>query len=82
MSKILMPIPDKDFDLTEVAVPWKRFTEKDYQVVFATEKGAVGVTDQRLIDGVIFGQLGAKPYAIAIYNEMTASSEFKHPIYL
>jgi len=80
MSKILMPIPDKDFDLTEVAVPWKRFTEKDYQVVFATEKGAVGVTDQRLIDGVIFGQLGAKPYAIAIYNEMIASSEFKHPI--
>lgn len=80
MFKILMPIPDKDFDLTEVAVPWKRFIEKGYQVVFATEKGAVGKTDQRLIDGVIFGQLGAKPYAIAIYNEMLQSDEFNHPI--
>ena len=78
--KILIPIPDKDFDLTEVAVPWKRFTENNYQVVFATEKGAVGVTDQRLIDGVIFGQLGAKPYAIAIYNEMLQSKEYNNPI--
>ncbi|MCF6213321.1 MAG: type 1 glutamine amidotransferase domain-containing protein [Flavobacteriaceae bacterium] len=78
--KILIPIPDKDFDLTEVAVPWKRFTENGYQVVFATEKGLIGKTDQRLIDGVIFGQLGAKPYAIAIYNEMLQSDEFNHPI--
>ena len=80
MSNILIPIPDKDFDLTEVAVPWKRFIEKGYRVIFATEKGAVGRTDRRLIDGVIFGQLGAKPYAIAIYNEMVASTEFNNPI--
>jgi len=80
MKKILIPIPDKDFDLTEVAVPWKRFTENNYQVVFATENGAVGCTDQRLIDGVIFGQLGAKPYAITIYNEMVKSKEFINPI--
>jgi len=78
--KILIPIPDKDFDLTEVAVPWKRFTENNYQVVFATEKGAVGQTDPRLIEGVIFGQLGAKPYAIAIYNEMFQSKEYNNPI--
>ena len=78
--KILIPIPDKDFDLTEVAVPWKRFTENNYQVVFATEKGAVGQTDPRLIEGVIFGQLGAKPYAVAIYNELLESKEFNNPI--
>jgi len=77
--KILIPIPDKDFDLTEVAVPWKRFTENNYQVVFATEKGAVGQTDPRLIEGVIFGQLGAKPYAVAIYNELLESKEFQQP---
>lgn len=78
--KILIPIPDKDFDLTEVAVPWKRFTENGYQVVFATEKGVVGQTDPKLIEGVIFGQLGAKPYAIAFYNEMLQSKEYKKPI--
>lgn len=80
MQKILIPIPDTDFDLTEVAVPWKRFTENGFQVVFATEHGAVGKTDQRLIDGVIFGQLGAKKYAIAMYNAMILSDEFIHPI--
>ena len=80
MKKILIPIPDIDFDLTEVAVPWKRFVENGFQVVFATENAAVAKTDQRLIDGVIFGQLGAKPYAIALYNEMLASSEFNKPI--
>lgn len=80
MKKILIPIPDFDFDLTEVAVPWKRFVENGFQVVFATENAAVAKTDQRLIDGVIFGQLGAKPYAIALYNEMLASNEFNNPI--
>ena len=80
MKKILIPIPDKDFDLTEVAVPWKRLTENGYQIIFATENGAIGKTDQRLIDGVIFGQLGAKPYAIAIYNEMLESEEYNNPI--
>jgi len=80
MKKILIPIPDKDFDLTEVAVPWERFTKSGYSVVFATENGAVGKTDQRLIDGVIFGQLGAKSYAITIYNEMLQSKEFQNPI--
>ncbi len=80
MKKILIPIPDKDFDLTEVAVPWKRFTENNFQVIFATENGAVGCSDQKLIDGVIFGQLGAKSYAIAIYNKMLQSDEYKNPI--
>jgi len=80
IKKILIPIPDKDFDLTEVAVPWKRFTENNYQVVFATENGVVAKTDPKLITGVIFGQLGAKPYAIAIYNEMLQSKEYNNPI--
>jgi len=80
MKKILIPIPDKDFDLTEVAVPWKRFTENGYQVIFATENGAVGQTDPKLIKGVIFGQLGAKPYAITIYKEMLQSNAYKNPI--
>jgi len=80
MPKILIPIPDKDFDLTEVAVPWKRFTENGYRVVFATENGVVGQTDPKLITGVIFGQLGAKPYAVAIYNEMLRSKEYNNPV--
>lgn len=81
MKKILIPLPDKDFDLTEVAVPWKLFKSKGYDVVFATEKGNVAQTDPLLISGVIFGQLGAKPEAIAFYRELEKSTEFLHPIH-
>jgi putative intracellular protease/amidase len=80
MKKILIPLPDKDFDLTEVAVPWKLFKNKGYHIVFATENGTTAQTDPLLITGVIFGQLGAKPEAIRFYRELEKSSEFINPI--
>jgi putative intracellular protease/amidase len=80
MKKILIPLPNKDFDLTEVAVPWKLFKNKGYQVVFATEYGTVAQTDPLLITGVIFGQLGATKEAITFYRELEKSEEFLHPI--
>jgi putative intracellular protease/amidase len=80
MTKILIPLPDKDFDLTEVAVPWHFFKKEGYTVVFATEKGNIAQTDPLLITGVLFGQLGAKPEAIAFYRELEKSSEFLNPI--
>jgi len=78
--KILIPIPNKDFDLTEVAVPWKLFKNKGYSVVFATENGEKGEVDPLLISGVIFGQLGAKKEAIEFFREMEKSEEFLNPI--
>ena len=27
MAKVLIPLPDKDFDTTEVSVPWHQVTE-------------------------------------------------------
>lgn len=48
MKKILIPLPDKDFDLTEVTVPWKLFKKKGYEVVFATENGTIAQTDPLL----------------------------------
>jgi putative intracellular protease/amidase len=41
MARIWMPLPDRDFDVTEVAVPWKLAVEAGHEVVFATEAGAV-----------------------------------------
>ncbi len=80
MKKIIIPVPDKDFDTTEVAIAWKIFRKNNIRVVFATEKGNVAATDPLLLTGVIFGQLGAKPDAIAAYHEMCLSEEFQHPI--
>ncbi|HTJ41942.1 MAG TPA: type 1 glutamine amidotransferase domain-containing protein [Kofleriaceae bacterium] len=79
MTRILMPLPDRDFDTTEVAVPWKLFTEAGCEVVFATEDGATPACDPRLLSGVIFGKLGAREDAIEAYRAMEASPEFSAP---
>ncbi len=39
--KLLMPLPDTDFDTTEVAVPWRLLTDRGHSVVFATQDGDV-----------------------------------------
>ena len=80
MKKAVIPIPDKDFDTTEVAITWKILKTNGIEIVFSTENGAIGETDPLLLTGVIFGQLGAKKNAIDAYHEMQKSAEFLHPI--
>src|SRR6476469_460561 len=79
MARIMFPLPDHDFDVTEVAVPWKLLTEAGHQVVFATEAGATPTCDPLLITGVVFGKLGARPEPIAFYRELEADPSFKSP---
>ena len=62
--RVLVPLPDRDFDVTEVAVPWSILRDARHQGVFATERaGTVPAADPRLLTGVLFGQLGAAPEA-------------------
>jgi putative intracellular protease/amidase len=37
---VLIPLPDRDFDVTEVAVPWRVLRDAEHQVVFATGRAA------------------------------------------
>ncbi|MFL6090253.1 MAG: type 1 glutamine amidotransferase domain-containing protein [Aeromicrobium sp.] len=79
--KVLVPLPDTDFDTTEVAVPWSLLSEAGHQVVFATELGGSAPRcDQRLLDGVMFGKLGAYPEPIALYNQMSQAPAFNSPV--
>ena len=72
-----MPLPDRDFDVTEVAVPWSILRDAGHQVVFATAKaGTVPAADPRLLTGVLFGQLGAAPEARKLYYELIGEPEF------
>ena len=66
----LVPLPDRDFDVTEVAVPWMLWRDAGHDVVFATETGATPACDPLLLTGVVFGKLGARPDAIAAYRAM------------
>lgn len=79
MASVLFPLPDADFDVTEVAVPWRLLCDAGHEPVFATEAGATPACDPLLITGVVFGKLGARPEAIAFYRELEASPSFKAP---
>jgi putative intracellular protease/amidase len=79
MAKVLFPLPDHDFDVTEVAVPWKLLREAGHEPVFATEQGATPACDPLLLPGVVFGKLGARADAIACYRELATAAEFVAP---
>jgi putative intracellular protease/amidase len=82
VRRVLIPLPDRDFDVTEVAVPWSLLREHHIQVVFATEHGTVAQADPLLLrdEGVLFGQLGASCEAKRCYAEMVSTDTFTHPL--
>jgi putative intracellular protease/amidase len=79
MARVLVPLPDTDFDPTETAVPWRRLREAGHEVEFATVAAGVPRCDPLLLTGVVMGKLGADPPAIADYRAMQASAEFVAP---
>ena len=51
MAKIVILIPAKDFDPTEVATPWRELTRRGHEVCFATPDGAPGQADEIMLTG-------------------------------
>jgi putative intracellular protease/amidase len=81
MARVWIPLPDTDFDVTEVAVPWKLLVRAGHEVVFATERGgSAPACDPLLLSGVLFGQLGAEPEPKRFYREMEGSPELQRPL--
>ncbi|MDQ2754856.1 MAG: type 1 glutamine amidotransferase domain-containing protein [Actinomycetota bacterium] len=96
MATVLIPIPETDFDPTEVAVSWRILSDLGHEVVFATPSGRKGEGDLLMLTGrgldpwacvpglrrlVVVGRaLGAKPDARVDYAEMLKSSEFASPL--
>jgi putative intracellular protease/amidase len=79
--RVLIPLPDHDCDVTEVSVPWRVLADAGHEIVFATERGGVAPeADQRLLDGVIFGRLGAYGEPKAFYGQMVQSPAFRQPL--
>ena len=96
MATILIPIPDRDFDPTEVAVSWRVLVDEGHRVIFATESGNAGVADDIMVTGrgldiwsalpvfkaipVVGLMLRANKDARRAYGEMVQSPEFRHPV--
>jgi putative intracellular protease/amidase len=77
---IMIPLPDRDFDITEVSVPWHYLRQAGHRVSFATENGKTPEGDPLLLTGVIFGQLGADPEPKSFYQMLTKDAAFMSPL--
>lgn len=51
MAQIVIPIPSRDFDPTEVAVPWQILIAAGHRISFATPDGQPGVADDLMVTG-------------------------------
>jgi len=82
MATILMPLPDRDFDVTEVAVPHRLLSRAGHRVVFATERGgkAPEADPYLLKDGFFFRQLGASDEPRSFYRALEEDAAFRSPI--
>lgn len=84
MKTVLIPLPHKDFDPTEVAIPWKILISHQIKIVFSTPDGKKSVCDQIMLTGKGLGLLApllqADSNARSAYNEMFLSAEFNNPI--
>jgi putative intracellular protease/amidase len=96
LSTVLIPIPDRDFDPTEVAVSWRVLTDNGHHVVFATESGTPAVADDIMVTGrgldlwsrlpvlgaipLIGLALRANKNGRTAYRNMVQSNEFRHSV--
>ncbi len=96
MAKIVIPVPSRDFDPSEVAVSWKVLATRGHDVRFATPDGKPGAADPIMIDGIgldpwarvpglrhlrVIGlMLRANKDARLAYAEMIAHATFTQPL--
>jgi putative intracellular protease/amidase len=50
-AAVLMPLPARDFDPSEAAVPWRLLTDAGHRVAFATPEGEPAAADPRMLSG-------------------------------
>ena len=84
MTKILIILPEFDYDPTEVALPWLVWTEAGHKVAFATESGQPSYADPITLTGeglpLMASSLKARAEAEQAYARMIESAEFLKPI--
>ena len=80
IPKILMPLPDYDFDPTEVSIPWQACHARGWEVVISTEHGNIAQGDLHKLKGPLPGLLTASLNARKAYQIMTSDLAYLHPI--
>ena len=96
MATVLIPLPELDFDPTEVAVSWKLLTAHGHDVRFATPDARAAHADELMLTGegldpwgfipglarltLVGRALRADAHARAAYGELARSAVFREPI--
>jgi len=84
MARVLILLPQTDFDPTEVAIPWVALARAGHDVTFATETGAPASCDPVTLTGeglpFLARSMKARPENRALYEAMAASPEFLNPV--
>jgi protease I len=82
--RILIPIPSYGFDPTEVAIPWKLISKKDFEIIFSTPEGKKATADHKMLTGKNLGIwkliLQARRDATDAYYEMGKNQSFCNPV--
>lgn len=83
MAEILIVLPARDVDPTEVALPWSVWRDAGHRVIFATPDGAPAEADPVTLTGaglpLLARGLRARPPARAAHAAMVASAEWQAP---
>jgi putative intracellular protease/amidase len=84
LATLLIPLPSRDFDPTEAAVPWKTLTARGHEVLFATPDGRPAQADPRMLTGEGLGPwkavLRADLNGRSAHAAMSAASAFRDPL--
>jgi len=84
MAKVLMLLPNEEFDPTEAGVPWHVLRQAGHDVVFASGDGTQAKCDQSTLSGEGLGGmlklLAAKPDNAEIYRRMEKDANFQNPM--
>ncbi len=97
MAVVLIPIPARDFDPTEVAVTWQILARAGHHVVFATPSGRPGEADDLMVTGqgldpwgmvpilrratVVGRVLRADRRARTAYDALVGDAAFRSPVH-
>lgn len=84
MAKVLMLLPNAEFDPTEAGVPWHVLCAAGHEVYFATGDGTQAKCDQATLSGEgldgLLKSLAAKPDNVEIYRQMEEDVNFQNPL--
>jgi putative intracellular protease/amidase len=81
MAKVLIALPQRDFDPSEVAISWSVLKRLGHGVTFATPDGQPGHADDMMLTGVgldIWGFLPGLKHLVAIGRLMRANADARN----